>query len=128
DRAVPGQMEEAVYALGGYLIYTGEHQVELRQTKLSPSEFAILPPSTQTNWLAFQEKMMPYSDQARDPLQMKGWLAGFMGRRVSLSGTHIEGARAIPGGFRFVLELEPGYQVLQDDFLDTQALSPGTYL
>jgi len=122
------EVEEALYALAGHLIYSGPEGVELRQAAYQPSSFEILPPADKASWQLFQEQLAPYTHQRRNPKDLKSWLSHFPGKTLSVVGGQISDVRAISDGFRFVLDLQPGYRVQENDLFDTPAFEPGRYV
>ena len=127
-QAVPGYTEEALYALGGYLIYAGGGNVEFGPLVESSSRFVISPPGDKSSWLAFRERIAQYSGQERSPMDLESWLLALHGPTFALSGAQLEDMRAMPGGFRFLLDLQPGFQGRGEDLLDAASLSPGRYV
>lgn len=125
-RALPGHVEEALYALDGYLIYSGPGGTELRQAAYQHSSFGLTPPTDKASWQRFQEQLAPY--QPRDPNDLKSWLQYFPGKASAVAGAQISEVRAIPNGFRFVLDLQPGFQAQRSDLFHVDTLAPGRYV
>lgn len=120
-----GGIEEALYALAGYLIYSGPDGVELRQADFNTSLFEIPPPTNQASWRTFREQLAPYTK--RDPNKLQSWVSAFPGKSFRLAGARISNMRAIPGGFRFALDVRSGLQAQGDDTLGLGSLKPGSY-
>lgn len=123
----PGQVEESLTALDEYLIYSGPEIIELRRAAYQLSSFEILPPIDRPTWQAFCEQVEPYTQQKRDPKNLKAWVDAFPGESLRISGAQISNIRATPDGFRFVLQLHPGFQAQGDDLPGVRGLPPGTY-
>jgi hypothetical protein len=123
--AAPGVVEEALYALDGYLIYSGPHGAELRQVEYSPARFESAPPADKQSWQTFRDQVGPYSGQERDPSNLRAWLDAFQGQSLIVSKGQIWGARATDRGFRFVVDLQPGFRLQGPN---TQAFKPGLYV
>jgi hypothetical protein len=126
DRALPGEVEEALYAFDGYLIYSGPQGTELRQAAFTPALFTTQPPTDRDTWLAFRERVQSLNGQERNPEDLRSWLNAFQGTPTIVSGGKIEGVRAIKGGFRFVVDLQAGFQI--QGIEATQAIHPGKYV
>jgi len=125
-RAAPGTIEEVLYALDGFLIYSGPQGSELRRAEYSLSRFELHPPTDKATWLAFREQMAPYRGQERDPADLKRWLADFAGHTLIATKGKISDVRATDRGFRFVIDLQPGFEIL--GFGGLQGLKPGAYV
>jgi hypothetical protein len=126
NRAPPRAIEEALYAFDGYLIYSGTQRAELRRARFTPARFTTPPPTDRTTWLAFRERVRPFVGQARNPEDLRSWLDAFPGTALIVSSGKIEHVRAIKGGFRFVVDLQPGFQL--QGFEHGQELQPGKYV
>lgn len=88
-RALPGDIEEALYLFEDYAIYTGPNGMHLhRIAPLQAATFTIAPPSDKASWLAFRERLRPYQHSARDPHNLYSWLEAL----PNLSEAHLEGA------------------------------------
>ncbi|HLO28813.1 MAG TPA: helix-turn-helix domain-containing protein, partial [Anaerolineales bacterium] len=126
--AVAGEAEESLYALAGYLIYSGRAGTELRQAEYPPSRFEILPPTDKASWQLFQERLGPYTEERRDPKDLRSWLSPFSGKTLTIAGGQISDVRVMPNGFRFILDLRPGYRVQENELFDAFAFEPGHYV
>lgn len=100
-QAYPGQLEQALYALGGYLIYTGPDGAELRQASYQLQAFTLNPPADRASWQAFRDRVAPFS--GRNPGNLRAWLQAFPGASLSLPGAQISQVRVVPGGFQMVI-------------------------
>lgn len=126
--ATPGEVEEALYALDGYLLYTGFNGVELRETTYRPTIREFGPPTDRASWRLFPDQIAPITDQQRDPGNFRSWLSYFPGESLKLSGGHVSGVRKTARGFRFVVELQSGFRLQGRDLLGIAGLKPGTYV
>jgi hypothetical protein len=126
--AEPEEVVEALYALEDILIYAGRDRIELRQVAHSPSLLEVLPPSDAATWRSFRDRVEPLTSQKRDPADLAAWLAAFPGDGTEIRGATVSGVRAVEGGFRFVLELEPGFGAVGEVLPDLFDLTGGAYL
>jgi hypothetical protein len=125
---VPGTVEESLHALDGYLIYSGPMGAELRQAQYQYSSFEVFPPTDKASWQSFRDQLAPYAAQKRDPSDLKSWLNSFPGKTLAIAGGQISDVRATSDGFRFVVDLQPGFQAQASDLLDLRRLQPGRYV
>lgn len=100
--------EEALYDLGGYLLYSGNGTVVLRKATYEPARFTIAPPSDRQTWKQFQSWMRAYQDQRRDPRDLASWIQPFPGQDVTISKASVADVRLTEQGFRFALIREDG--------------------
>lgn len=119
--------EEAIFALHGYLLYSGPQLAEIRQVRYLPASFEIAPPTDSASWQAFRERMAPFTQQRPDPLNMYSWLDAFSGPTLQIGGGTISGVRATVDGFRFVLTIRPGARVGGENLVSDAPLGPGSY-
>lgn len=122
------KIEEALYALDGYLLYLGPWGIELRKSSYEPEFLRIRPPSDHETWQAFRQQVDLYTSRRKDPEDLYHWLDEYPGQRIWISRANIEQVRKIPAGFRFILELEPGFEVHGSQDLGFSNLTPGKYL
>lgn len=122
------EIKERLYALDGYLIYSNAQTAEIRRTSLKPALFTIAPPTDKNSWLEFREQTAPYTSQKRDPHDLRGWMDAFEGETLSIAGGQISGVRMTGSGFRFVLQLQTGFQVQGAPFFSANTLQPGQYV
>jgi hypothetical protein len=125
---VSGEVVASLRLAGGILIYGDSGQVRLVSAMAEPSLFETLPPRDHREWLSLGQQLERHAaDFAPDALlEMANQLQG--------PTTHIQGAtladfRLTEDGFRFVLDLQPGFQVIDDtNRLDVNDLTDGSYL
>lgn len=124
--ALRGAIEEALYYLAGYLIYSGPQGAEVRQIDLAPSIVEGAPPHDHASWLTAQEQLDPEPGRTRDPLNMRSWLNALGGTSVLNTDGTITDVRAVANGFRFVVDLQPGFTA--PELAHATRLTPGRYL
>lgn len=120
-------IEEALYALAGYLIYSGPTGIELRRVADHPADFEIAPPTDPETWASFRERLAPYDAQRRDPNDLKSWLTPVVGESLTISQASIRQVRSTPTGFRFILTLGVGFDVQGSEIFHRPDLVPGSY-
>ena len=106
-----GSVEEALYALDGYLVASGTYGVLFHQASYLLSEFETQPPVDKISWRTYQEQLNSSLTDGHDPHDLAGWLNDFPGETLAISGGQISSLRATEYAFRFVLDLSPGFQV-----------------
>lgn len=128
-RAVPGLVEEALYTVDGFMVYSGEEVCGWRITQQALANFEIRPPTDQVTWTEFREQTaLLHANEGRDPEDLRAWFNAFDGRSLVITRGKIRGVRATEAGFRFILELTSGFQVQGFSELDLDSFEPGTYV
>jgi hypothetical protein len=123
-----GEVLEAVYSMKEHLIYAGPNETEVVGATYKPALFEIYPPIDQDEWKLFKKEVEPITSQRREPNNLKDWIGQFAGERVRITGADIRDVRVANPGFRFVLDLHPGYNVSGTGLLRINGLDPGAYL
>ncbi|MBN1886770.1 MAG: hypothetical protein JW850_02225 [Thermoflexales bacterium] len=110
------------------LVYSDAERVRLLRGQVPPSVFETLPPRNHEEWLVLGNLLDRYrADLAPD--DFLGMMKQFPGPETEIEGASVEDFRVTEAGFRFVLDLQPGFQVPTDILgLDVAGLSPGAYL
>jgi len=127
-RAFPGEIIDALYDTGGYLLHSAGDSVAILQAAHNQTIFTIAPPTDKESWEFFRTQLRPYESQRRDPADLRGWLDAFPGPRSEVNGATLANLRIIDGDFRFELTLEPNAQITGPDLLGLAGLPTGEYL
>ena len=131
DPAAPlpaSELEEALYAADGYLLYSGSGGAIVRRANYEPTLIELDPPVDHASWESFNQRLAAYTMQQRDPSDFKSWLHSFPGTTFTVAGGQISELRRTPNGFRFVLELPDGFQSQPDDFIKLPKGAHGAYI
>jgi hypothetical protein len=126
-RAINGEPEQQLYAFPGHLLYSGSDEVIIKRSDYQLASFELSPPTDESSWDAYRERLLPYDGEERDPYDLSAWLKIFPGENLSISGAQISGVRMAEGKFRFQLTLEPDYFIQGPDLLKLEHLEPGRY-
>ncbi len=102
---------ESLYALHGYIIYTGEEKSLLRKADYTLSAFDRQPPADKQHWLELNELLAQHETEERDPRNLSSWLDAFPGDIIISNPGTITNVRATQTGFRFVIDIQPGYTI-----------------
>lgn len=122
-----GEIEEQLAAFANYLVYSGADTVVLRPYPGPNALFTTLPPTDQTSWQNQRAALEPFARAKRDPRNLKSWLEVAPAGGGSLNGATISELRAAGDSFRFILNLQPGFQLQGDDLLGLAGRQPGSY-
>jgi hypothetical protein len=123
------ETQEAIYAVGEYLIFSGIERVEILRTEIPRAILEIDPPTNYSTWLSFQDLVESKTVGEKDPLNLASWLGGFSGEIFNISGASISNVRVLPNGFQFMLELQSDYQETSTkELLPIENLATGKYL
>ena len=110
-----------------YLIYAQDGQVTIKLLEADPSLLETLPPRNQGEWLALDEQL---KSQGRSfgPGDFESMMAQFEGAEWRVDGAEMRDFRSSEGGFRFILDLQPGFGVSGSSGPDLIDLQPGAYV
>jgi len=121
-------LKKTLIMADSYLIYGGGDEVVLLEAAISPELFRTLPPRNHEDWLRLGEQLKRH-ERSLEPGDFKAMLSQFSGPLVRFIGARMEGFRLTPNGFRFVVELQPGFSIENPDLIHgTTAPTPGAYL
>ncbi len=130
-QALPGRVSQALYALDGYLIYSGPGGAEIRKASYALSAFHLDPPTGRASWRNFLDALAPYRGQARSPTDLRAWLAAFPGGSLAITGGKIFDVRLTVSGLRLAVEIPQGAQpsgTLVKSLLGGRPLKSGSYV
>lgn len=127
QRALPGEIEEALYAIEDYLVYSGSGRAIIAQSSYAIESLRMPPPYDKESWESFRAHPILNQRLERDPMHLVRWLDAFESREMSIQGAQITDIRHITDGFRFVLDLQPGFQSTGSNLLDLSNIEPGRY-
>lgn len=127
DPSRPGFVEEALYVLPNHLLYIAPNSISLRQNTYQQELFEIDPPTDAASWRTFRERIRPFAEQKRDPLNLRSWLDAFPGPTLTLPGASVADVRQTATGFRFILTLPPDFKASSNDVLDLSGLEARRY-
>lgn len=114
-----------LHQLSDGLIYSGDGEVSLLKADVPAESFRILPPTNHDEWVKLGEQLDENkSDIAGDDL--RAMFDQFAGERLTIAGGTMSGFRLTSGGYRFVLDLQPDYDL--GTFPVTGITGPGRYV
>jgi len=120
---------------GNHLLYTDGEEVIIRQAPIDPSLFETLPPASHEEWKALGEQLEATASEV-EPGDFKAMMVPFEGPELAIKGAHLRDYRPVgKTGFRFVLDLQPDFEVQGDKLFEvgtlpseTSQLTSGRYL
>lgn len=119
------KLSRALTLKDGYLIYSGEGEVAIKQVDTRPYLFVGLP-GDQAGWLALGEAIDEYGlDLA--PMDLRRMMARIPGTESRIMGVQAQRVKITARGFGLALTLEPGFEVEGEDALSLAGLAPGDY-
>lgn len=109
-----------------HVIYAGDAAVVIRQAQVRSALFETLPPANHAEWQTLGTKL---ETGKRDfaPSNLRAMLEQFAGPQLHIARALLHDYRPVSQGFRFVLDLQPGFQLQGDDLLGLAGLPPGSY-
>jgi len=116
-----------LYDVAGYLVYGGEGNIRLRKNDKNPSIFTTLPPRNHEEWLKLGADLDRFQANFA-PDDFEAMVDQFEGPGLSITGASLRDFRLDGDGFRFVLELQPGFSLEGPDLVGLQGLAPGEYV
>jgi hypothetical protein len=115
-----------LYAPSGYLIYQDGSGVQFFQVDVPPALFTTVPPRDRSEWEELNAKLDEHQvDYAPDDLLAMA--EQFGEPSLAISKASIRDFRLTEGGFRFVLDLQPGFAVSGSGRPDLSGMSAGAY-
>jgi hypothetical protein len=122
-----GRPEKRLFVQDGFLIYADTKGVILRRSAVEPVLFETLPPRNHAEWLALG-RLLETHQRDFAPGDFKAMMDQFEGPTMEISGAMLRDFRPTPNGFRFVLELRPGFRRSGEDWLGLAGKEPGAYV
>ncbi len=120
------QLQKGLVLAHGALIYWDDGQAEIRPTGLPASAGLVLPPTSHAGWQELGGQLKKYQLNSA-PTDFQALAARSGGPGWRLSGGRLQDFRRTPGGYRFILELQPGYRVEGQGGPRLDGLPPGQY-
>lgn len=113
--------------LPGFILYSGDGEVVLKRADVALAAFTVLPPRNSAEWQALQERLkaQPAPVSADD---LRSILARWEGPETRIAGALVRDLQVTRRGFRFILHIGPGAQVISsigEGFVPPSA--PGDY-
>ncbi len=109
----------------GALLYAGDGRVTLLEADVPTETFRTLPPANHDEWVKLGQQLdASRRDFAGDDLG--AMLDQFSGQRLTLSGGALSDLRQTDNGFRFILDLQPHFDL--DNFPVSGITGPGRYV
>lgn len=124
-----GEVRRKLYTSKDYLLYSNEDKGEvlLKKSAIAPSTFETLPPHGHKEWLELGEKLEKYKQELA-PDDFEGMIRQFDGLETHIQGASLKDFRSTQDGFRFILELQPGFRVSTSEAPNWNHLQPGSYV
>mgnify|MGYP006883560908 CR=1 FL=1 len=124
DRSGDGYIDEWLYleadrarkqlrVLPDYLVYADNRITMLKQASVSPASFQTTPPADSEEWLELGRRLERYHVDLA-PVDLASMLQQFEGPGIEIQGATIRDLRETSEGFRFILELQPGFRTVSD--------------
>lgn len=112
---------------GSHILYADDSSVAIRQTQVRSSIFEVLPPTNHAEWQALGSTIEAAKSNI-EPTDFRAMLEQFAGSELRITGATLRDYRPVgTNGFRFVLDLQPGFTVNGDQLIDLATLRPGSY-
>lgn len=123
-----GKVVKSLYVANDYIIFADNSRVQILQTKALPALFTTLPPRNQDEWARLGTQLENHKPTF-PPDDFLAMLGQFKGPQARLTNASLKALRVTPDGFRFILDLRPGFA--EDDpesVIGLRNLQAGTYL
>lgn len=110
---VDGQPQKSLAVLSDFIMLSENGRVTIRPLGTPEAQFITLPPRDHEEWLALGQKL---SLQQRDyeAADFSSMLAQFEGPTTEIEGAALRDLRPTAEGFRFIMELQPGFAIVSD--------------
>ena len=120
-------LEQLTFSHGWLVLDTSEQTVSVAATDVPDSLFVTLPPATHDEWATLSQQLEKHRADL-DPTDFEGILARLGGPITRITGATLRDFRETPDGFRFVVGLQPHFQIIGEDTLGIAGALPGDYL
>jgi len=122
-----GELLQSLAAGRGWLVLGAKNEIMMSRADAPASLFMTLPPTTFEEWDTLGEKLEA-NHRDLDPGDFEALITQFDEPMTRIKGATLRDFRPTTNGFRFVLELRPGFQVIEGkDWLGVRELVPGEY-
>lgn len=120
-------VQQVNYGYGVY-VHSGNGRVKIKHTRAGPAVFEAQPPGSYEEWQRLDAQLQA-SQIDLAPGDFAGMIDLLPGPAMEIHGANVTGFRPTSqGGFRFLIEMYPGYQVSGLDLLGMHQLMPGEYV
>jgi hypothetical protein len=123
---VDDRLKAGLAKTSGFLIYHEPEFVALTQIDTPDSVFTVAPPQNHDHWTTLQALLD--NNQKRLSNDLSLIFEQFATSSLQIKHGELKAFRHTPNGFRFLLELQPGYALNGQDILGIQGNQPGQYL
>jgi hypothetical protein len=121
-----GRPAKSLYAAAGCLVYQDAAGIQVIRAGVPEALFNTLPPRDKNEWVQLGQKLEA-DKPAFAPDDFAAMLHQFGQPSLSFTGATLSGFRLTSGGFRFVLELQPGFTAQGLELFQLQSSLPGQY-
>lgn len=97
----------------GIYVYGGHDRVQVKRTDVGPALFETKPPRNYEEWQRL-DAQLGANQAGFSPEDFTGMLNRLGGVEMQIQGAAVRDYRVMPQGFRFILELQPGFRTVSD--------------
>jgi hypothetical protein len=128
DGTQPITLTQQLNLSTSHLILSEGNNVRIREAVVEPVVFEALPPTDKQSWESLGMRLAA-AERDLEVGELEPMLEQFAGPDVQIKGASLREYRSLHnGGFRFLLDLRPGFSVAGEPLLDVGSLEPGTYV
>jgi hypothetical protein len=109
----------------GALLYAGDGRVTLLKADVPKETFRTLPPTSHDEWVTLGQQLDAHKRNLTGD-DLGAMFGQFSGQRLALSGGALSDLRMTDTGFRFILDLQPGFS--PGNFPVSGITEPGRYV
>jgi hypothetical protein len=109
-----------------HLVYRGIDGIAIREAVVPPIAFTTLPPATNDEWQRLSGQLEALGPPL-GPGDFRDIMLTFPGPELAIAEASLRDYRPTDTGFRFVLQLLPGFEVQGEDLLAVAGRDPGSY-
>jgi len=110
---VDGQPQKSLAVLSDFIMLSENDTITIRPLGVPEAQFITLPPRDHEEWLALGQ-MLDLQQRDYEAADFSSMLAQFEGPTTEIEGAALRDVRQTAQGFRFILELEPGFAIVSD--------------
>jgi hypothetical protein len=120
-------LRRQLYTLPSHMLLADEQRVLLKQADIQPQLFEVHPPRNHADWSQLRERLTAEQTHFA-PDDFRSMLEQFAGQEWQVAPATLADIRRTNQGFRFVLELQPGFRTSGSGGPPLQSLQPGRYV
>lgn len=107
------ELQSILIESSGFLVYADDTVLHLKRVDLPKMLFSTIPPRNHQEWLQLDEQLRAHGSDLVST-DLRAMIEQFDGPSTEIRGASMRDFRSIRNGFRFILQLQPGFRLVKD--------------